>query len=191
MKHLALAFLILALAGCNRPEPATTGTDSTDGTLPPESTAPGSETASAPSNDAAFAATASMANLYEIMAGELALQKATGAACKEFAQTMVTQHKEIGESYKPIAEKQGLPMPTALDGEFKTLYDALVAAQGGAAFEALYRQQMIDTHAEALPLFRSEAASGQDPELKAFAARWVDTVAHHLEMANALPPAQG
>lgn len=50
---------------------------------------------------------------------------------------MVTQHTEIGDSYKPIAEKQGLPMPSTLAGEFKTLYDQLVATPGGRAFDAL------------------------------------------------------
>ncbi|HYH08248.1 MAG TPA: DUF4142 domain-containing protein [Thermoanaerobaculia bacterium] len=191
MKQFGFAFLILILAACSRSESETASTtDTGTATAPAESTAPASDTASVPSSDLAFATTASMANMYEITASQLALQKATGSTYKEFAQTMITQHTEIGESYKPIAEKQGLPMPAALEGEFKTLYDALVSAQAGAAFDALYRQQMIDTHTTALTLFQNEAASGQDPELKAFAAKWVSTVAHHLEMANALPTAQ-
>jgi putative membrane protein len=191
MKHFGFALLILVLAACGRSDSETaTATDTAADTAPVASTAATTDTAAVPSADLAFATTASMANLYEITASQLAQQKATGAAYKEFAQTMITQHTEIGENYKPIAEKQGLPMPAALEGEFKTLYDALVAAQAGAAFDALYRQQMIDTHTDALALFRTEAASGQDAELKAFAGRWVDTVAHHLEMANALPAAQ-
>lgn len=190
MKYPGFAFLVLILAACNRTESDTASTAHTGATAPAGSTAPPSATAPAPSNDLPFATTASMANLYEITASQLALQKATGARYKEFAQTMITQHTEIGESYKPIAEKQGLPMPAALEGEFATLYDALVSAQSGAAFDALYRQQMIDTHTAAVGLFRTEAASGQDPELKAFAARWVSTVEHHLEMAKALPAAQ-
>jgi putative membrane protein len=182
MKQFGFAFLILILAACSRSESETASTtDTGTATAPAESV---------PSSDLAFATTASMANMYEITASQLALQKATGSTYKEFAQTMITQHTEIGESYKPIAEKQGLPMPAALEGEFKTLYDALESAQAGAAFDALYRQQMIDTHTTALTLFQNEAASGQDPELKAFAAKWVSTVAHHLEMANALPTAQ-
>jgi predicted outer membrane protein len=146
MKHLGFAFLVLILAACNRSESETasaTDTGTATATASAESTGPASDTASAPSSDLAFATTASMANLYEITASQLALQKATGATYKEFAQTMITQHTEIGESYKPIAEKQGLPMPAALEGEFKTLYDALAAAQSGAAFDNLYRQQRI------------------------------------------------
>lgn len=81
-----------------------------------------------PPADFEFAKTASMANLYEIKAGELARDKATHGAYKEFARTMVKQHTEIGDSYVPIAKAQGLPMPTALAGDFKTMYDQLEAA---------------------------------------------------------------
>ena len=141
-----------------------------------------------PPADLKFAETASMANLYEIMAGNLAIGKAHSPAYKEFARTMVAQHTEIGESYERIAERQPLPVPSQLKGTFKTLYDRLNDKKlTGSAFDNVYRQQMIDTHRQALPLFANEGASGKDPELKAFALRWVCTVAHHLEMAEKLP----
>lgn len=189
MKRFGFVFLILAIAAC-KPTTETTVATSTDTTSAiTTAPAPTETTSTVPPDDMAFATTASMANLYEIEAGKLALEKATGPAYKDFAQKMVTQHTEIGESYKPIAEKQGLPMPATLSGEFKTLYDQLVATPAGAAFDVLYRQQMIDTHTTAVPLFQTEADTGQDPELKAFAAKWLPTIQHHLEMANALPPA--
>lgn len=46
---------------------------------------------------------------------------------------------------------------------------------------------MINTHASAVTQFQNEATSGQDGELKAFAAQWLTTIQHHLEMAEALP----
>ncbi|HEX6641479.1 MAG TPA: DUF4142 domain-containing protein [Thermoanaerobaculia bacterium] len=194
MKRLGLVLLILAMiASCKRTESETATTDTYTYTdTAAVATAPTDTTASStvPPGDLEFATTASMANLYEIEAGKLASTKATGAKFKEFAQTMVTQHTEIGDSYKPIAEKQGLPMPTALDGQFKTDYDQLVAAAAGNTFDALYRQQMIATHQAAVPLFETEGTSGQDPDLKAFAAKWTPTIKHHLEMAEALPNVQ-
>ena len=47
----------------------------------------------------------------------------TGATYMEFAQTMVTQHTEIGNSYAPIAKKQGLPIATKVAGKFRKLYE--------------------------------------------------------------------
>jgi len=199
MKRIGFVLLlIVVLAACKQTESDTASATSTDTaamTSTETASADTAATASAatstvPANDLSFATTASMANLYEIEASKLAGTKATGAAYKEFAQTMVTQHTEIGDSYKPIAEKQGLPMPTALDGDFKAQYDQLVAAAAGNAFDALYRSQMVSSHTAAVGLFQTEADSGQDPELKAFAAKWLPTVQHHLEMANALPQAQ-
>ena len=102
---------------------------------------------------------------------------------------MIAQHTEIGESYMAIAEQQKLPMPTALAGPFKSLYDQLAAAPAGS-FDQLYRQQMIQTHQQAVMLFQTEAMTGQDPELKKFAAQWLPTIQHHLQMAEALPPAR-
>ena|ERR1700686_1270195 len=190
MKRFGLVLLILIIAACNNRTESNTTTAAAAGTdtTPAATSTPASTAASAvPPGDLQFATTASMANLYEIESGKLALSKSAGAAYKEFAQTMVTQHTEIGDSYKPIAEKQGLPMPTALTGDFKTQFDQLSTAPSGAAFDALYRQQMIATHTAAVSLFQNEAASGQDADLKAFAAKWSSTIQHHLQMAEALP----
>jgi putative membrane protein len=198
MPRIGFVFLILVIAACNRTKSDTavaTNTDTaatniTDTASADTAAAASTDTSTVPPGDLQFATTASMANLYEIESSKLAGEKATGAAYKAFAQTMVTQHTEIGDSYKPIAEKQGLPAPITLDGDFKTQYDQLVAAPAGNAFDALYRSQMVSSHTAAVSLFQTEAASGEDPELKAFAAKWLPTVQHHLEMANALPQAQ-
>jgi putative membrane protein len=191
MKHFGLVFLMLVTAACNRTSETTVATTTDTATVTATTGTPATtETSTVPAADLEFATTASMANLYEIEAGKLAVERATGAAYKEFAQTMVTQHTEIGDSYKPIAEQQGLPMPATLTGQFKTLYDQLSATPSSIAFDLLYRQQMIDTHTTAAPLFQTEAATGQDTQLKAFAAKWAPTIQHHLEMAQALPPVQ-
>ena len=197
MKRIGFVFLIiLVIAACNRYESDTTSTTATDtaavtgtdtGSTDTATTSVTDTTSTVPAGDLQFATTASMANLYEIEASKLASTKATNAAYKQFAQTMVTQHTEIGDGYKPIAEKQGLPMPTTLDGDFKAQYDQLAAAAPGNAFDAAYRAQMVSSHTAAVGLFQTEASTGQDNELKAFAAKWLPTVQHHLEMANALP----
>ncbi len=211
MKRSGFVLLILWIAlfgSCKRTESETTDTTTSSETMATAASAPDtapmsdtSATSSVPPADLNFATIASMANLYEIEAGKLAeknesrdpAEKNTiAAAYKEFAHTMVVQHGEIGDSYKPIAEAQQLPMPTVLanispEANFKTLYDELAAAPAGARFDALYKQQMIATHTAAVSLFQTEATSGQDTQLKEFAAKWLPTVQHHLEMANNLP----
>lgn len=197
MKRFGCALVLsLMVVSCNRSEQA--GDAAATNTDPASS---GASSAAAPAatntdpagrkqvppQDMSFATTASMANLYEIEASRLAEQKVTSDQYRQFATTMIAQHTEIGDSYKPIAEKQGLPMPTALEGSFKDLYDQLAAAKTAAEFESLYRTQMVDSHQSAVGLFEDESASGQDPQLEAFAARWLPTVRHHLEMAKQLP----
>jgi putative membrane protein len=176
MKRVALAFLIVFLA-CNRTESGSTST--TD-------TAPAATDTSVTPGDLEFAQTVAMANLYEIKAGQFAIEKTTNPKYKEFAQIMVAQHTEILAALDKIAKDQHFTLPDKLDGEFLTLYETLTTTAAGQ-FDDVYREQMISTHISALMLFSKEAYSGKDPELKKFAEKWLPTIEHHLQMATALP----
>ena len=192
MKRMGLVMFLVLVGACARTEDvASTNTDTapTAAAVPSNTDTGGAAQPDVPAADLEFATTASMANLYEILSGELANGADRGSKYKEFAHTMVTQHNEIKESYVPIAQAQSLPMPTELAGQFKDLYDALAATKDAKAFDTLYKQQMIQTHTDAVALFKKEAETGQDAQLKAFAAKWLPTVEHHLEMAKALPNA--
>jgi putative membrane protein len=45
---------------------------------------------------------------------------------------------------------------------------------------------MVKDHKEDIDEFKKEAQDGKDPELKAFAAKHVPILEHHLQMANRL-----
>ena len=57
----------------------------------------------------------------------------------------------------------------------------------GAAFDRAYAKAMVEDHQEDLRVYQEEAASGTDPDVKAFAARQVPLLQEHLRMAQRLP----
>jgi putative membrane protein len=52
----------------------------------------------------------------------------------------------------------------------------------GAEFDKSYVAEMVKGHMEADALFTKEAQSGQDADIKAFAAKTDETVKRHLTM---------
>jgi len=59
-------------------------------------------------------------------------------------------------------------------------------AQKGPAFDKAYVGDMVQDHKEDVADFEKEATSGQDPELKAFAVKYLPVLKQHLSMVEAL-----
>jgi len=141
----------------------------------------------APSADAKFALKASAGGMGEIALSELAVKNSDNDGVKNFAGTMVTDHTEAGEKLKHLATTKNLttsqsPLPEQANAasQMKNLK--------GKAFDTKYIAIMKKDHAETIALFKKEAASGQDPELKAFASSTLPTLEHHADMAAKLTP---
>jgi putative membrane protein len=58
--------------------------------------------------------------------------------------------------------------------------------KSGADFDRAYSKAMVKDHKEAVALFKSEAASGKNADLKAFAQTTLPTLESHLKMAESL-----
>jgi putative membrane protein len=51
-------------------------------------------------------------------------------------------------------------------------------------FDRAYINAMVKDHIEDVAEFRKESQTGQDVDIKAFAAKTLPTLQHHLEMAQ-------
>lgn len=184
---VVLATATLLAAGCRKQE--TVATDTATTTVAADTSATTATTATTtstvPPADYQFAVNASNANFAEIQFGTLAAQKAVRPDVKSFGQRMVTDHTAIGNNYAPIANAQGLPIPTTLTPQNQETYDHL-SKLSGAAFDDAYVKHMVTDHEAAVGLFDTEANTGQDPQLKAFAASTLPTIEAHLLLAQQL-----
>jgi putative membrane protein len=141
----------------------------------------------APSADADFVREASAAGLGEIGLSQIASQKATSDDVKNFAGTMITDHTAANQKLATIAQGKGIAVSTEPMKAQAAAANSLKQSQG-TQFDAKYISLMKKDHAKAIELFKKEADTGQDPELKAFAAETLPTIEHHADMASKLTP---
>ena len=144
---------------------------------------PAINTAAVDSGDTKFATTAAIGGMAEVALGKLAQQKSTNTEIQNFGSMMVTDHGKANDELKSIAKAKNITLPDSVDAEHKQKM-ADLSTKTGKDFDRAYVDAMIDGHKKTLMLMQEEAASGKDPDLKAFAAKTAPTVQMHLDAIN-------
>jgi putative membrane protein len=192
---------MLALSACGGgADNATTTTNTADMTnagLATDTMSSGNEADNAMGNaamaDAAmspgqkFANDVGASDHFEIEAGKLAQDHAQNKALKDFGAMMVQHHTQSTEKLKAAGAKANpaiTPAPV-LNAEQETMLAALRDAKD-ADFDALYKKQQVAAHEKALAAVKAYAASGDVPELKAFAKDAEKLVQSHLTKIKSL-----
>ena len=129
-----------------------------------------------------FVRMAVSSNMYEIESSKLALEKASNAEVKRFAQHMIDDHTKAGADLKAaLAAGPKSEMPDRLDPKHERMLEELRAASG-EQFAALYLQQQLAAHDESIGLFQGYAANGEAGPVKTFAGQTLPTLEMHREM---------
>lgn len=139
--------------------------------------------------DRDFVDTASRDGAVEVELGKLVLEKAKKSSVKDFAQKMVDQHTAANEELASLCKTRGIEMPaanqTAADEAAKAAR-AELEPLAAAKLEKTYAEKMVEDHRKAVELFRKQSTEGQDPELRAWAAKTLPTLEEHLTHAEHL-----
>jgi putative membrane protein len=188
---IALALLMVA---CSRED--RTGQPETDTTATTGQSAQETSTASATTTgtsggtlsalsaeDKEFITKAGMGGLYEVQAGTLALQKASSADVKAFAQRMVTDHGKANAELAQLATTKGVALATELGGDHKAAFDHL-SMLSGAEFDKAYMAHMVDDHVKDVGEFEKASTSATDADVKGWAGKTLPTLQGHLTMAR-------
>lgn len=136
-------------------------------------------------SDRKFAMDAAEGGLYEVMMGELAQMNAQDPKVKDLGRMMVEDHGKANEELKMLAQKKDIQLPAGLGDEKQQTYNRM-AAMKGKDFDKAYADLMVQDHQKDIALFRQEADSGQDPDLKSWASGKLPVLEHHLSMAQEL-----
>lgn len=123
------------------------------------------------------------ANMAEIEAGKLALQKAQSDEVKKYAQQMVDDHTKMLDEMKQLAQAKGVDLPTAPDRKHQRLMKKLESASG-EDFDRAYMSAMVRDHRDALKVAQRTAKSAKDSELKSSAQKAAPEIQDHLKMAQ-------
>ena len=136
-----------------------------------------------PASASAYVATAAAIDLYEIRSSELALQRSSSSRLRDFASMMIQAHKGTSAQLSLAGRRLNLLPSAALDAKRQALIDRLQAAPN---FDALYKQQQLAVHQDALALHRNYAARGTSPTLRPVAAAIVPVIERHLRLLRYL-----
>ncbi len=148
-------------------------------------TAPVFAAGNLPASDVTFANRAAMGGLAEVQAAQLARQKAASADVKQFASQMDKDHTTANIELTALAKSKQMTLPTSPDSAHQAMAQE-VSKMSGAQFDRQYMQGQVTDHETTVALFQQEASSGQDPQLKAFAQKYLPILQHHLQMAQSI-----
>jgi len=135
------------------------------------------------SRDRTFVMQAGQLSMMEVELGRLAVQRGSSAGVKKYGQEMVEDHTRANQELMQLAMQKKVELPTEMSTQNTALIDRL-SGLSGKSFDAAYKQAMIDSHNQAIALFKAQSQQGQDPQLKAWATQKLPKLQAHLEMVN-------
>ena len=136
--------------------------------------------------DKQFLSKAADAGSTEIAASNVAQSKSGNGEVKKFADAMVTDHSKVAEELKQLASSKQIEVSDQPGARHKAQIDKLSRLEG-KQFDAEYAASIgVAAHKDAVKLFSDASRKASDPDIKAFAAKTVPALQHHLDMAHAL-----
>ena len=135
--------------------------------------------------DKNFVKTAMQVNVGEMRIGQLAAKKGASEGVRKFGERTVVDHTRLENEIKPVAEKIGVALPTELAADDQALLTNL-EGESGAKVDDTYIRAMVEGHREAVQLYKTEEADGQDAAVKNAATDGEQVIAEHLRLAEHL-----
>ena len=134
-----------------------------------------------------FITQAASSNLFEVAAGNLAVQKSGNANVKAYGEHMKTDHTQATTEMSTLANQKGWSIPTSMLKKHQDKIDALTALTG-VEFDRQYAMMMVVSHQETIALFESAARDSGVPDydLRIMAAGKLPTLKEHLQHAQQL-----
>jgi putative membrane protein len=193
-QHLTLATQVGGQVGANggvavatQPyrNPTTTGTTTTPTTQNPTvSTQPGQvATQGNISADMPFVREAASGNLMEIQLGQLAQNKASNPAVKQFAQRMVADHNNLQNQLTSVASSGGQNFTPTMDSRHQNQINRLQGVSG-AQFDREYMSLMIRAHQRDVNNFQTQSQSANSTQVRTLATNSLPVLQQHLSLAQ-------
>ena len=99
---------------------------------------------------------------------------------------MVADHSKVADELKQLASSKQVKVSDQPGAGHKVEL-AKLDGLSGKQFDQEYAAKIgVEAHKAAVKLFTEASQKATDPDIKAFAAKTLPALQHHLEMANAL-----
>ena len=102
---------------------------------------------------------------------------------RNFGMQMVQDHTKANTELKAVATRKNITVSSEMSSSQKSTIEKL-SKLSGAEFDKEYMSNMVKDHEADVKEFQTQANKGNDPEVKAFAAKTLPTLQKHLQMAR-------
>ncbi len=126
------------------------------------------------------------ANMAEVAAGKIALEKASKPEVKNFAQQMVDDHTKGLQAVQDVARSKNVTLPTEPDAKHRKMAEHLNSLSGDAFDRAYLSNAGVHEHSEAHKFVVNAQKKASDADVKALAAKLQPTVDQHLQTVQAM-----
>jgi putative membrane protein len=144
----------------------------------------------ADSPDASFMKSAAEGGMSEVELGQLAQQKASNPAVKDFGAMMVKDHTAANDKLKALAASEQVTLPDS-PSLMQKASKAKLNMLSGDSFDKSYVKGMIDDHKDDIKEFQNEISEGKDPKVRAFASATLPTLQMHLQKIQSIAASAG
>lgn len=133
--------------------------------------------------DEDFIKEATSGGLMEVELGRYAQQNAQNPRVRNFGAMMVRDHSKANDELKAILTQKNLTAPAQMEDNHRNKMND-IQKKTGADFDKEYMGEMVDDHEKDVDRFKRYAEKGNDPELKAFAAKTLPILLMHQDSAK-------
>ncbi len=135
--------------------------------------------------DKDFLAFAAQTDMTEAHFGQLAQDQSSNQNVKDFGQMLIQDHTKDYNTISAMALKMGTEVPKGINDEHMKLITP-VAKLKGKSFDRHFLATMIKGHEKAISMFKKEADTADNAQLKAYATATLPTLEKHLQSAQQL-----
>jgi putative membrane protein len=128
--------------------------------------------------DLDFVLKAASGGMEEVALGELAEQKAQSEQVKELAALIAQEHTTANQELMQVAESKGIQVPKTTSPASQTVA-ASMSELNGPEFDLAYVMQQQGAHLATIALFDFAANHAMDPDVKAFAQKYLPKIQAH------------
>lgn len=135
-----------------------------------------------------FVTKAAQSDMYEIQSSKFIVKSdIKNDATKKFAQRMIDDHTKTSNELKQMlqSEKMEQNLPSSMSKSQQKMLNSLKGMKG-EALATHYRKEQVTAHQKAVDLFGAYSNTGDNPELKKWAADTLPALKEHLKMAQQL-----
>ena len=191
MKKLTIHFIAAALMAGTACTSTDTTTDDTTATTD-MSTEAAVTSAAGPNvslgdlatlDDPTFVMAAASSNLFEIEAGNLAMQNASDQKVKDYARMMVDHHTMANQQLQTIASQMGVTLPQTMMDIHQVMIDK-IDDKTGSEFDEDYMDTMETAHKMDITMYEAKNNNATDQNLKAYVAKTLPILQKHHQTAT-------